>query len=153
MFSGACMCGQVTFEADHDPNRILNCHCQSCRRHTGAPIATLVVFDPNHVRFAGTPRKKFASAPGVKRAFCPNCGTSLTWETTLGDEPICAIHVSAFSEPDSLVPDGHTFYGERLPWLEVLDQLPRFDGFATGATPVQMGPTPNQAGRTGSDGC
>lgn len=141
MRNGSCFCGNIAFAAQGEPNRVLNCHCQSCRHHTGAPMATLAVYHPDQVTFTGTPRKLFASAPGVSRAFCPDCGTTITWETTLGDEPICAIHISTFADPAGLPPVGHSFYGERIDWFDALDDLPRFSGFVTGATPVQVGPT------------
>ncbi len=103
-------------------------------------MATLAVFRPDQVSFNGDARKPFVSAPGVERAFCPNCGTPLTWETTLVKEPICAIHISAFDDPDQLPPNGHSFYGERIKWFDVADELPRFEGFVAGAKPVQIGP-------------
>jgi hypothetical protein len=42
---GGCLCGAVRFVATGQPKGIYWCHCQSCRRHTGAPVVVLVVFD------------------------------------------------------------------------------------------------------------
>jgi hypothetical protein len=139
--SGGCMCGAVRFTTTGRPDRVLNCHCHSCRSHTGAPMATLAVFAPDQVVFSGNPRKPFASAKGVERAFCENCGTSLTWETQLGDEPIIAIHISAFDLPDALPPDAHSFYPEKIAWFDAHDNLPKHAGFVRGTTPIQWGPS------------
>lgn len=140
-YTGSCMCGAVRYEATGAPDRVLHCHCQSCREHTGAPVATLAVFTPDQVAFSGDARKRYASAPGVERAFCGTCGSSLTWETTLGAEPICAIHISNFENPEKLPPDGHSFYGERIGWFDVHDVLPRHDSFVGDSAPSQHGPT------------
>ncbi len=139
--TGGCMCGAVRYETRAAPSRVLHCHCQSCRSHTGAPMATLAVFKADQVDFSGEERKAYASAPGVARAFCANCGTSLTWETVLGDEgAICAIHISGFDNPEALPPTGHSFYPERISWFDVVDNLPRHEGFVAGSEPLHHGP-------------
>lgn len=136
------MCGAVRFETTGDSSRVLHCHCQSCRSHTGAPMATLAVFQAGQVRFSGDDRKIYESAPGVHRAFCVNCGTSLTWETAFGDEgPLCAVHISAFDNPDALMPTAHSFYPERISWFDVADDLPRYEGFVADGELLRHGPS------------
>jgi hypothetical protein len=133
--AGGCMCGAVRYSTRGEPSRVLHCHCQSCRTHTGAPVATLAVFKADQVEFSGGERKIYNSSPGVGRAFCANCGTTLTWETDFGDEgPICAIHISTFDNPDVLTPTAHSFYPERISWFDVVDDLPRYEGFVAGGS-------------------
>jgi len=139
--TGRCLCGSVRVETRGTPDRVLNCHCNSCRKHTGAPMATLAVFRPEQVSFAGGSRKAFESSEGVFRSFCPECGSPLTWEASLGDEGmIWAVHVSIFDAPESLPPTGHSFYGDRIDWFDAADALPRFSGFVRGAEPIGHGP-------------
>lgn len=139
--AGGCMCGAVRYATHGEPSRVLHCHCRSCRTHTGAPVATLAVFRADQVAFEGEARTIFASSPGVGRAFCGRCGTTLTWETDFGDEgPICAVHVSTFDDPEAIRPTGHSFYAERLSWFEVDDALPRYEGFVAGGLLLHHGP-------------
>lgn len=139
--TGGCMCGALRYEVSGAPSRVLNCHCQSCRRHTGAPMATLAVLRADQVTFSGDARKLYPSAPGVERAFCGTCGTSLTWETDFGDEGrLCAIHISTFDHPDALPPTGHSFFPERIAWFDVADSLPRHEAFVAGSDPLHYGP-------------
>jgi hypothetical protein len=139
--AGGCLCGSVRYQTTGAPDRVLHCHCQSCRKHTGASAATLAVYRKDQVAFSGIERRLYSSAPNVARAFCPECGTTLTWETVLGDEgKICALHISTFDDPNALPPDGHSFYVERLAWFEIQDALPRHEGFVAGSTPMQTGP-------------
>lgn len=137
------MCGAVRYGTTDQPSRVLHCHCKSCRHHTGAPAATLAVFRADQVEFSGDERRIYRSAPNVGRAFCASCGTSLSWETVLGDEgAVCAIHISTFDEPDVLVPTAHSFYPERISWFEIADALPRHEGFVAGSEPLCHGPDP-----------
>jgi hypothetical protein len=46
MREGRCLCGAVRFTADGPPKWTGYCHCQSCRRHTGAPVSAYAGFDP-----------------------------------------------------------------------------------------------------------
>ncbi len=49
--TGGCMCGAVRYEAIGKPLVVGHCHCHSCRRHTGAPVVTFVMFEVDKVRF------------------------------------------------------------------------------------------------------
>ena len=83
--TGGCMCGAVRYETTGESIGVYHCHCQSCRKHTGAPVGTLAVLKADQVKFSGDERKIYESAPNVGRAFCAKCGTSLTWETAFGE--------------------------------------------------------------------
>ena len=139
--TGGCMCGAVRYETAGETFGVGHCHCRSCRRHNGAAVATFAGFKADQVTFSGEPRKIYESSPGVGRAFCGTCGTPLTWEgepRELG--PIVEFHISTFDNPDVLVPGNHAFYGERIPWLDIADNLPRYEGFATISPVLRQGP-------------
>ena len=53
MREGRCLCGAVRFTADGPPKWTGYCHCQSCRRHTGAPVSAYAGFEAAKVRFTG----------------------------------------------------------------------------------------------------
>jgi hypothetical protein len=124
------MCGAVRYEATGEPLEIGLCHCHSCRRHSGAPVVAFVMFDADKVRFTGPARGIYESSPGVKRAFCGQCGTPLTWEgrSRAWDKEIIEFHISTLDEPDGFLPDRHWFHDERIAWFDVADDLPRYRG-------------------------
>ncbi len=139
--TGGCMCGAVRYETTGDPFVVNHCHCQSCRKHNGAPVVTLAGFKADQVKFSGDERKIYVSSPGVGRAFCGKCGTPLTWEGDGGDlGPIVEIHISTFDNPDVLVPSAHAFYPERITWMDIADNLPRYDGFSGDSPLLRHGP-------------
>lgn len=129
--TGGCMCGAVRYEAIGEPKFVGHCHCHSCRKHSGAPVVTWVAFNPEQVTFTNGIRKLYESSPGIKRAFCGDCGTPLTWEGPSFVVPgtyTIEFHISTLDNPDDYIPDRHWFYEERISWFDVADKLPRYRG-------------------------
>ena len=139
--TGGCMCGAVRYEATGEPFLVSHCHCLSCRRHTGAPVVTLLGYTADQLRFTGDERRIYESSPGVGRAFCGKCGTPLTWEGN-DDElgPLFEIHISTLDAPDAFVPTSHGFHPERIAWFDIADNLPRHAGFAGDSETIGQGP-------------
>jgi hypothetical protein len=139
---GGCLCGAVRYEATGEPFAVNYCHCADCRKHNGAPVVALAGYKDEQVVFTGADRKRYESSPGADRAFCENCGTTLTWEGDGGElGAIFEIHISTFDEPEQLVPTSHAFETERLPWFDVADALPRFQGFSDASPLLHHGPS------------
>ena len=55
--TGGCLCGAVRFQAMGEPVVTGHCHCADCRRHNGAPVVTLVIFEADKVWFTEGKRK------------------------------------------------------------------------------------------------
>jgi hypothetical protein len=137
--SGHCLCGEVAFELAGPPLKVLHCHCESCRRSTSSPVTTFVIARRADVRFTQGAPKPYASSPGVKRSFCANCGSPLAYESDRRPDQI-DLYAASFSDPASLVPEGHVHAQEQLPWFEVLDELPRYAATSRDAEPMRKGP-------------
>ena len=138
---GGCHCGKVRYEASGTPVYVPYCHCESCRRTSGAPVVMYVMFEKQGVNFTRGRRKLYESSRGVRRGFCAQCGTPLTWEGVWGGKEVVEVHVSTLDDPELVRPDRHTFYEERLSWFDVFDRLPRFNGSSTEAEPDSFGPS------------
>jgi len=120
-FEGGCLCGAVRFIATGQPKGVYWCHCQSCRRHTGAPVAVFAAFEPKAYTVTKGEITKFDSTPGkTRRGFCARCGSTLTCEGLPSIE-LTHFHVGAFDEAARLQPTTQYFREERLPWLHLAD--------------------------------
>jgi hypothetical protein len=117
---GGCLCGAVRFIATGQPKGIYWCHCQSCRRHTGAPVAVFAVFDCEAYRVTKGEITKFDSTPRrTRRGFCAVCGSTLTCETLPGPTET-HFHVGAFDQAAELQPTKKQYFPEeRLPWFHI----------------------------------
>ena len=121
---GRCLCGAIRFEASGAAEWIAHCHCQSCRRNTGAAVATFVGFRPEQVVYTQGERKIYSSSPGVRRGFCADCGTPLTYEADKFPNET-HLYISSFDQPENFPPTYHVFCEEKIDWFETADTLPR----------------------------
>lgn len=121
--TGHCLCGQVRFEFAQPPLWVGYCHCESCRRSTGAAVAAFVGVDAAKFTRTG-PVASYASSAGVTRDFCSVCGTPLTYRADRCPGEM-HIYISTLDEPQRFEPTFHVHCAEKIPWLEIDDQLPR----------------------------
>ncbi|MEQ8666789.1 MAG: GFA family protein [Rhodospirillales bacterium] len=127
--TGSCLCGAVTFEAKGVPLWTSHCHCRSCRRNTGAAVATLVGYTLDQATWKDV-RTMYESSPGVLRGFCGSCGSPLSYEGEMCPGEV-HIHISIFDEPDAFRPQRHVFFTQKIRWFDVHDRLPRHAGYST----------------------
>lgn len=114
--TGGCLCGAVRYRMTGQPLSVIYCHCQSCRKHAGAPVVALAGYRRDQMSYTRGAPKVFASSPGVGRAFCGACGTPLTWEGDGGDiGPMVEILVGTLDTPENFAPECHIHDQERLP--------------------------------------
>lgn len=105
-------------------------------------MVTLAGYRQEQVRFTGKQRSFYQSSQDAVRAYCSSCGTPLTWEGDGGElGPIVELHLSTFDDPAILVPTAHAFYPERIPWFDIADDLPRYEGFAELSPLLRQGPS------------
>jgi len=100
---------------------VVACHCVECRRATGHHVAATAA-PRDSVTIAGEVRW-FVSSPGVRRGFCPVCGSNLFWDRT-GSERI-AIFAGSLDPPTDLRLVGHIFVAEKGDYYEITDGLPQ----------------------------
>jgi hypothetical protein len=117
----------VRFEAAGEPVHSAFCHCESCRRATGAPLSVWVGFAAGCVAIDG-PLARRACRGRVVRGFCAECGGALTYAD--GDIPGDELYLAggAFDDPDRVPPSHHSYWAERVSWLAITDDLPRHAG-------------------------
>jgi hypothetical protein len=116
--SGRCLCGAVRYRALGTPKWIANCHCESCRRATGAPMASYAGFAVERFAYTGGAPVRFASSPGGTRSFCGRCGTPLTYEGARWPGEVHVL-IGTLDRPEDFVPTRDAFAEEKLPWLHL----------------------------------
>ena len=124
VWEGGCLCGAVRFRARGAPTNATLCHCQSCRRASGAPFVAWVSFPRAGFGLIRGEPARFRSSPPVERSFCARCGTPLTYAHDAEPESLDVVTVS-LDRAGELAPRDHTWTSHALPWVRALDVLPR----------------------------
>jgi hypothetical protein len=85
--TGTCYCGAVTVEVSGAPLEMGYCHCENCRRYSGAPVSAFTLWKKENVsvtegaKFLG----RFKSSDISDRRYCTKCGGHIIVEhPTLG---------------------------------------------------------------------
>jgi hypothetical protein len=124
-WTGGCLCGAVRYLAGADPIRVVSCHCGVCRRVSGAAFMTFVHFPAGAFAWAGRAPQRYRSSAAAERGFCPVCGSTLSMhEAVLADR--VQVSLGSLDRPDLVRPDDHVWTSSQLPWLELVDDRPRF---------------------------
>ena len=124
VFSGGCLCGRLHYEA-RDPIDAGYCHCRLCQRSSGAPVLAWASFQAAAFAYsAGEPASYSSSATG-RRQFCASCGTQIAFCDTRTPTRI-DVNIASLDEPAAIEPEYHIWIGSRLPWLHIVDDLPRY---------------------------
>ena len=125
--TGGCLCGAVRYETTAAPLWTFYCHCESCRRHSGAPVVMFVGFPIDEVHWPGDERDLYETSPGVFRGFCRKCGSSITYERVSGGKEMFEVHIGTLDAPDDFPPKKHWYHNERISWFDTTDHEVRLD--------------------------
>ena len=123
---GRCSCGRILLCLSGEPEAVVYCHCEDCRRWSGAPVTVFVGYQRDRVKTIGDEPKVYDSSPGVKRALCGSCGTSLSYEDELLSGEIY-FSVGILDDPEAFEPRAHSWHSRKLGWMDLHDDLPRHE--------------------------
>ena len=128
---GGCMCGAVRYRVSGASTWRAVCYCESCTKASGGIAVAWAGFAAANFRLLKGSLALFESTPGVERGFCARCGTSLTYLRDPAKLPDAHgnIYVTTrtLDDPAAYPPEEHVFYGERMAWLAVTDDLPHHE--------------------------
>ncbi|ESQ80661.1 hypothetical protein AEYBE204_05160 [Asticcacaulis sp. YBE204] len=91
-----------------------------CQKAYGNVFAPLVSVREAMLVWPKTEPKRFQSSNLVRRGFCPDCGTPLTYEAPDG----VALSIAAFDDPGDIAPVIQFGTEGKLPWVDNLHTLP-----------------------------
>jgi len=134
---GSCFCGAVTFEVTLPTLFCAHCHCTMCRRVHGAGYVTWIAVPYSQFRMVTGQEhlKVHHSSDHGRRSFCDVCSSSLFCESTHHPDQIDIVLANLADKIDR-EPQAHYYFSDRVDWVPLGDDLPRFGG-ATGTAPLK----------------
>lgn len=132
-FEGGCFCGSIRYRGRR-PIEVAICHCRDCQHVSGAPMLAWVELDKTDLEWTkGTPvyHQHTSDWPTpVRRSFCGQCGTPLTYER---QEPSrIDVTISSLDAPESFRPTHQVYTSSQVSWLHVDADISSYERLRTG---------------------
>ena len=124
--TGRCYCGKTTIAAPDLPLVTTYCHCNSCRRLTGAPVSAFCAFARGALDIHPAPHHAAPVSEGVERWFCAGCGSALAAVYDYLPDQVY-VPIGIIDQADQITPSLHSHMQSALGWLHIDDDLPRSD--------------------------
>ena len=124
---GSCHCGNISFQAEVDPDQVLICHCTDCQTLSGSAYRIIAPAKEGSFKLlGGNPRTYIKTAEnGTKRAqaFCPDCGTPI-YAASAG-EPLTkvGIRVGTVRQREQLRPKKQIWSRSARGWVQDLSAV------------------------------
>ncbi|MFM5679390.1 GFA family protein [Aeromonas veronii] len=122
---GGCHCGAIRYEVLTAPFAADFCHCRDCQRTTGAPVGAWMDFYAEQVQWLCGKPTEYASSDFIRRGFCAECGSTLTYRSTQYPDYL-TLAIASLDNPEAVAPTYHIHTDSQLPWLLIQDEHPRY---------------------------
>lgn len=131
---GGCYCGAIRYRIDRVPEFSAHCHCRSCQMALGGAFATWAKVPAKEFSVTKGQIKQCEKTPGVRRGFCGDCGTTLTYAADTEVEgqnrsQDAWFAVVTLDDPSIVAPQNHVFVSHKQPWITLPADAPAFEEF------------------------
>ncbi len=126
---GGCHCGNISYAAEIDPDKVGICHCTDCQTLSGTAFRVSVPAARDaFTLLTGQPKIYVKTAEsGAKRAqaFCPECGTPI-YAAAANDPQIFNIRVGTVRQRAELRPKTQGWCRSARDWVMDLRPVKQF---------------------------
>ncbi|MBC3766147.1 GFA family protein [Neptunicella marina] len=122
---GGCFCGSVRYQLSADAEASMVCHCNSCRKLSGAPVLAWISVPVYGFEFIKGRPQELHSSKQVSRWFCGDCGTHMAYQHQSEPEYI-DVTTCTLDKPETFPPGHHSWLQDNLSWVKNGDDLPCF---------------------------
>ena len=124
MFEGSCLCGDIKYIVDCDPQPMGHCHCRTCRKAHSAAFSTVMSVPKRSFRWerGQDSLSGYESSAGKTRYFCKNCGSQLIASRESTDYVL--IRVGSIDTELEDRPKVHFWCSDGASWYDPTEELP-----------------------------
>ncbi len=124
---GGCHCGQVTYEAEIDPSKVVICHCSDCQTLSGAAFRAVAFTELDGFTLLSGELTIYVkvSESGNRRqqAFCPECGTPIYSGADEDGPKSYGIRVGSVRQRAELTPKLQVWTRSAQHWVPGLEDI------------------------------
>ena len=124
---GQCHCGNVTFEAEVDPEEVYVCHCTDCQSISGSPFRWAVNVPKEDFRLlTGAPKtyvKRAESGAENHQVFCPDCASPIYSTSSRDDWRSVNLRLDTVRQRAELKPKAQYWHRSAQAWAGALGKV------------------------------
>jgi hypothetical protein len=129
--AGSCLCGSVAYELEGDARRFYHCHCERCRKSTGAAHASNIIMRLRSITWTAgeqlTKRYKVPEAERFAVVFCTECGSPLPRVSPDGE--FVVVPAGSLEHEPGISPQARIFDGSKAAWSCSGDGIPAHETY------------------------
>lgn len=126
---GGCHCGNISYEAEIDPEKVIICHCTDCQALSGSAFRTVVFVPEREFRLLTGSLKTYVkvadSGNRREQCFCPECGAHIYATSVGGEDRVLGLRVGTTRQRGELRPTKQYWCDSALDWIPELGVIPR----------------------------
>lgn len=126
--TGSCLCGQLHYHGDTKIMGAMSCHCDACRKATGAALSTnLFVADADFDIQGETLEYEHKSDSGstMTKINCAKCGSPVLGRNTNRPGGL-VLRAGSVNQKDLIKPSGYVYCGQAIPSTAMDPALKQF---------------------------
>ena len=122
---GGCLCGAVRYRISGSPFAAEYCHCRMCQKSAGAAVVSWMDFRTEQLTWTAGKPSEYESSESVRRGFCAECGSTLSFRDTRHPE-YRTLTIASLDDPNLVKPTYHIYTDSQVKWLVIEDDCKRF---------------------------
>lgn len=125
----SCSCGKLTVRTRGEPVRVSICHCLNCQRRSGSVFSAQARFPADAVSIDGDSTEFVLvgdEGTSARFHFCPVCGATVFYRMDAVPGMV-AVPVGAFADPGFPRPGVSVYDVRRHAWVQLPDDIERFE--------------------------
>lgn len=126
--AGSCLCGSVKYTINGGVKAVANCHCNTCKKLTGAGFATIAIVAEESFQLIEGEKDlgSYQVSEKAKKHFCHKCGTPI-FNLHKKFSGNCMVYAGSLDEPSSVAPAINIFCESMLPWVKKMEDMKCFE--------------------------
>jgi hypothetical protein len=127
---GGCLCGAVQYSLNARPLAVNACHCNACKKLTGATNLLMLLAMREAFEHTGDVqkyRRRAESGREIDIVRCANCGVRL-WHEPLSGAHFVFIAAGTLDDPSWVIPTSHIWTAAASPGSIFQDDAIRVEG-------------------------
>ena len=127
--TGSCLCGQVKYYGDAEIVGAANCHCDDCRKASGAAYLTNLFVKADGLTIEGETMEfhhKADSGSDMTKVNCAKCGSPV-YGLNSAREGMVVIRAGTMDQKELITPGVNIFCESKVPSTPLDDTLKQFD--------------------------